>query len=368
MAETTSQQQIVSETPELEAVKLGFINEAKKVASSPVNIPTYQVAGMTPQQEEAIKMAGQGIGSYEPYIQNAGQAFTKSAEGYAGLPQYGLAGMNVAGMAGENAVAGATGYGDLAAKLAVSGAQDYNPGAVSAYMNPYQQQVTQNAIAEMNRQALIQQANNSSAAAKAGAFGGSRFGVQTAETNRNLADVQAKKIFEDYYNNYAQAQKASMDAWNQQQTRAQQAGTTALGVGNSIGNVNVAAGQLGVTAATNAGNLQYQSAQGIESLGKDTADLGQKLSGLQQGDTSFLYNVGEKQQQQRQKEFDAGYKNEMAAAYEPYQRVSFLSDIYKGVPSSQQTISQTSSPSPSFASQAAGVGTAALAAYNLTKP
>ena len=367
MADVTSQQQIVSETPELEAIKLGLINEAKKVASTPVNVPTYQVAGMTPQQEEAIKMAGQGIGSYEPYIKNAGEAFTKSAEGYAGLPQYGLAGMNTATMAGENAVAGATGYGDLAARLAVSGTTNYDPNSVSTYMNPYQQQVTQNAIAEMNRQAQIQQATNSSAAAKAGAFGGSRFGVQTAETNRNLAEVQSKKIFEDYYNNYAQAQKASMDAWNQQQGRAQQAGTTALGVGQAIGNVNINAGTLGVNAANNAGTLQATSAQGIESLGKDTADLGQRLSGLRQGDTAFLYNIGEKQQQQRQKEFDAGYKNATAAAYEPYQRVSFLNDIYKGIPSSQQTISQTSSPSPSIASQAAGIGTAGLATYNLLK-
>jgi hypothetical protein len=235
-------------------------------------------------------------------------------------------------------------------------------------MNPYQQQVTQNAIAEMNRQAQIQQANNSSAAAKAGAFGGSRFGVQTAETNRNLAEVQSKKIFEDYYNNYAQAQKASMDAWGQQQTRAQNAGTTALGVGNSIANANVTAGTLASNAATNAGNLQYQGAQGIQSLGRDTAALGQQLSGLQQGDTSFLYNVGEKQQQQKQKELDTGYKNEMTAAYEPYQRVSWVSDIYKSTPSSQQTISQTSAPSASFASQAAGIGTAGLAAYNLPKP
>jgi hypothetical protein len=368
MVDTTIQEQVVRESPELEARKLGLIDLSKTLIENPINLPTAQVAEMSPQQIEAIRMAGQGVGSYEPYIKSAGESYTKAAEGFGGLPEYGIAGMNVAGMAGGNAVAGTTAYGDLAAQLAVSGAQGYDPTAVSGFMNPYQQQVTQNAIAEMNRQAMIQQATNASAAGKAGAFGGSRFGVQTAETNRNLADVQAKKIFEDYYNNYAQAQKASMDAWGQQQQRAQQAGTTALGVGTAIGNVNVAAGTLGVNAASNAGNLQYQSAQGIESLGRDTAALGQQLSGLQQGDTSFLYNVGQKQQEQRQKELDTGYKNELAAAYEPLQRVSWASDIYKNVPSSQQTISQTSAPSASFASQAAGVGTAGLAAYNLTKP
>jgi hypothetical protein len=90
-------------------------------------------------------------------------------------------------------------------------------------------------------------------------------------------------------------------------------------------------------------------------------------SGLQQGDTSFLYNIGQKQQEQRQREIDAARKTEVEAKYEPYQRVSFLSDIYKGIPSSQQTISQTTAPSASLVSQVAGMGTAGLAAYNLSK-
>jgi hypothetical protein len=368
MVDTTTQVQVIREAPDLEAEKLGLIDSAKALVEKGVNLPTQQVAELTDQQKNAIAMAGKGIGTYEPYIKNAGEAFTKSAEGYAGLPGYGIAGINTANAAGKNAVAETTGYGDLATLLATSGAQNYDPNSVATYMNPYQQNVTQNAIAEMNRQAEIQRANNSAAAAKAGAFGGSRFGVQTAETNRNLADVQAKKIFEDYYNNYAQAQKSSMDAWNSQQTRAQNAGTTALGAGKAIGDVNLAAGTLGLNATTNAGNLQTASAQGIESLGKDTADLGQKLSSLQQGDTSFLYNVGQKQQDQKQKELDTGYKNELAAAYQPFQLTSWASDIYKGIPSSQQTLASTTTPSPSLVSQVAGGATTALAAANLLKP
>jgi hypothetical protein len=368
MVDVTSQTQIIREAPDLEAEKLGLIDSAKALVQKGIDLPLQQVADMTPQQIEAIKMAGQGVGSYEPYIKNAGEAFTKSAEGYAGLPGYGIAGLNIATATGKNAIEGTTGYSDLATRMAASGAQNYDPTAIASFMNPYQQNVTQNAIAEMNRQAQIQQATNSSAAAKAGAFGGSRFGVQTAETNRNLADVQAKKIFEDYYNNYAQAQKSSMDAWNQQQTRAQNAGTTALGAGKAIGDVNIAAGTLGANAATNAGNLQATSAQGIESLGKDTADLGQKLSALQQGDTSFLYNVGQKQQDFRQKELDTGYKNDVAAEYLPFQLTSWASDIYKGIPSSQQTLSSTTSPSASLASQVAGGATTVLAANQLLKP
>lgn len=367
MAETTIQEQIVREAPAIEKAKVDLLASAASLAQKPVDIPAMQMAGMTPQQIDAVRMAGQGVGSYQPYMKSAGEAYTKAAEGYGGLSEYGVAGMNAARNAGEAATGAVSGYGDLATRLGIAGAQGYDPTSAAAFMNPYQQQVTQNSIAEMNRQAEIQRMANASAAGRAGAFGGSRFGVQTAETNRSLAEVQAKKIFEDYAANYNQAQTASMNAFQNQQARAQTAGNLALGAGQNIGSTNIQAGQLGVTAASNAGSLQGTGAAGLATLGTSTANLGQMQSGLQQGDVSFLYNIGEKQQQQKQKELDAARQTSLQASYEPYQRVSFLSDIYKGAPSSQQTISQTTAPSPSLVSQASGLGTAGLAAYNLMK-
>jgi hypothetical protein len=304
-----------------------------------------KAAEMTPQQIKALELSGQGVGSYAPYMAAAGQAFTKAAEGYGGLPEYGVAGLEAAKE-----------YGSLAATLGAAGAQAYDPTAATAYMNPYQAAVTQKALEEMSRQAQIQQQSLSAQAVKAGAFGGSREGVQRAELGRNLADIQSKRVLEDYFANYSQAQTAAMNAFANQQARAQSAGNLALG-----------AGQLGLQGATQAGGLQQASAAGIASLGQSTAALGQLQSGLQQGDVSFLYNIGEKQMQNRQKELDAARATALQQAYEPFQRISFISDIYKGAPSSQQTISQTTAPSPSLVSQVAGLGTAGLAAYNLAK-
>ena len=345
MAETTIQEQIVREAPEIEAYKLGLLKLAKERAEIPVELPAMRAAEMTPQQIRALELSGTGIGSYAPYMQAAGQAFTKAAEGYGGLPQYGMAGMETASQ-----------YGNLAASLGAAGAQAYNPLSALSYMNPYQEAVTQKAVDEMGRQAQIQQQSLSAQAVKAGAFGGSREGVQRAELGRNLADVQSKRILEDYFANYSQAQTAAQNAFANQQARAQSAGNLALG-----------AGQLGLSGATQAGQLQQASAAGIGTLGQQTAALGQLQSGLQQGDVSFLYNIGAQQQANRQKELDAARQSAIQQAYEPFQRISFVSDIYKGAPSSQQTISQTTAPSPSMVSQVAGLGTAGLAAYNLAK-
>ena len=85
------------------------------------NIPGFQVAGLAPEQQQAMQMAQQGIGQYAPYLGAAASALG----------------------------AGITGLG---------GAQQmYDPRSAQAFMDPYQQAVTQDALAEMDRQAQMAQ-------------------------------------------------------------------------------------------------------------------------------------------------------------------------------------------------------------------
>lgn len=392
---TTSQTQVVREAPEIEGYKLGLLQAANRLIQTQVPVPVVQAATMSPQQIQALSLAGTGIESYRPFLSSAAQLYAGSGTGYQQLPAYGQRAIGEAeaaqslGLAqygslpgyAQQASSAAGQYGATAANLGTAGAAAYDPRMVSAFMNPYQEEVTRNALAEMSRQAQIQQQGLSAQAVKAGAFGGSREGVQRAELGRNLAEVQSKRILEDYFANYSQAQQAAMNAFANQQQRAQAAGNLALGAGQlgvqgaaQAGNLQQAAGQgitslgqLGVNAAIQGGQLQQASAAGIGALGQQTAALGQLQSGLQQGDVSFLYNIGAQQQQQRQRELDAQRQTQLQALYEPYQRLGFLSDIYKGAPTTQMTIGQTTAPNPSLISQVAGLGTAALAAYNLAK-
>jgi hypothetical protein len=296
MADTTTQQYITREPEWMEAYRRALIEDVKGVTGKkPEKLPEYEVAGLSPEQQQAAKMARAGIGVYKPYLQQAGN------------------------------------YMDTAGQMMVGGTQSYDPNAVTQYMNPYQQQVTQNAIAEMNRQAAIQQQGVSAGAAKAGAFGGSRFGVQQAELGRNLADVQSARILQDYSQNYSQAQQAAMNAFQNQQARMQSAG------------------------------------QGLGAIGQGIAGLGQQESALSQGDTSFLYNMGANMQGQNQKVLDAQRMNQAMYNAEPYQRLSYYADILNKTPSGQMGMTQTTQPSPSPFSQIAGLGIAGLGAYNATK-
>lgn len=307
MAETTTQEYVTREPAWMEALRQGLLADVKDVTSTAQTVPEYQVAGLSPEQTRAFQMAKEGIGSYKPFLEQAGGSF-----GQAGGMYTGAAGMGMAG------------------------AQMYDPNMAQSFMNPYQAAVTQKAMEEMNRQAAIQQQGVSAQAVKGGAFGGSRFGVQQAELGRNLADIQSKRILEDYAGNFSQAQQAAMNAFQNQQARTQAAGQMMLGAG-----------------------------QGIAGLGTSYANLGQQTQALGQGDTSFQYNLGANLQALNQKQLDAQRLNQAMYNAEPYQRLSYYADILNKTPSGQQGMTMTTAPSPSPFSQIAGLGIAGLGAYNL---
>lgn len=308
-ANTTTQTYITQEPAWMEALRQGLIADVKDVVAQPQTVPEYQVAGLSPEQTRAIQMAKEGIGVYQPYLEQAGQSYG------------GAAGMYTGG-----------------AGMGIAGTQAYNPYMASSYMNPYQEAVTQKALEEMNRQAAIQSQGVASQAVKSGAFGGSRYGVQQAELGRNLADIQSKRIFEDYASNFSQAQQAAMNAFQNQQARTQAAGQMMLGAG-----------------------------QGIAGLGQQYANLGQQAQALGQGDVSFQYNMGANLQGLNQKLLDAERLNQAMYNAEPYQRLSYYADILNKTPSGQQGMTMTTTPQPSPFSQIAGLGIAGLGAYNLMK-
>lgn len=279
-------EQIVREAPEIEAYKIGLLEAGKKLTETPLTLPGYQVAGLTETQQQAADLARQGIGSYAGFLQ-AGQ----------GALQQGI------GMLG-----GAVGPA--------------SQEQLQAYMNPYQELVTQKAIAEMQRQGNIARQGAASQAVRAGAFGGTREGVQRAELERGLQDIMSQRIAQDLAQNYGQAQTL----YGQQQQRALQAG------------------------------------QLYGTLGVQQAALGEAAQRMGLQDVSTLMSLGQQEQQLRQAELDAARANELQASLTPFQQLSFLSDIYKGAPSTSMSLTASSAPSTSPLLQAAGLGIAGLSA------
>ena len=79
-------------------------------------------------------------------------------------------------------------------------------------------------------------------------------------------------------------------------------------------------------------------------------------------DVNTLLGIGGLQQQQGQRELDVARANQLAQQALPFQRIGFMSDIFRGVPALQQTTATTTRPGPSRGSQLLGLGIAGLGA------
>jgi hypothetical protein len=97
-------------------------------------------------------------------------------------------------------------------------------------MSPYQQEVIDTTLAEMDRQAAIQRQGIGQSAIQAGAFGGGREGVQMAEYDVNAlarrAQTQAQLLQQGYLQAQQQAQQqlAAQQGLGAYQTQLGQAG------------------------------------------------------------------------------------------------------------------------------------------------
>ena len=479
---------IQKESPEIEALKIGAIDEAKKLIEQPTVLPSlsfapqasltkagqqivadqlglseaaggqYQSMSQVPQ---ALQTVGQGIGAL-----GASQDLTNLAlSGYAPIQAGALQGLGVASELGQAAAAGGMGgitdtlAGTQAdkflaqAQLAGTGGQ-FNPygqpqlspfpfpfpfpkqadapgqvaglggaqpaqaqpaqaasvvqspmpmpmpsptpgpippqplpttGGIGQFFNPFEDQVVQQALADVQRASDIAGQQEAAQAVSAGAFGGSRQAIMEAERARNLMDQQGQLAGQlrqaGFGQAMTQAQKAFEDAQARQLQKAQitgqlgaQYGQLGLAGQEAAAKLGLAGADLTGQMAQAAGNIGSQGAQlgltgagQLQNLGKTFGALGESQAGLGQLGQQMLYQdvdaltkLGAQQQEFEQAQKDQQYKEDLQALYQPYQKLGFYSDIIQGAPTSQMTISQSTAPTPTIGSQLIGAGTAGL--------
>jgi len=84
------------------------------------------------------------------------------------------------------------------------------PLDIQSFQNPYNTQVIDQSLADLNRARQIRLQSDQDAAIGAGAFGGSRSGLLEAETNRNFADAAARTSSNLRQSGYNNALNAAM--------------------------------------------------------------------------------------------------------------------------------------------------------------
>jgi len=198
----------------------------------------------------------------------------------------------------------------------------YDPQSYKSFYDPFVEQVVGAAERDIMRQGDIERDRIGAQAVQSGAFGGSRQAVAEQELQRNTADQLARTGAQLRSSAYTGAQQQAQNVFENQMQRGQNAASI------------------------------------FQGLGTAQAALGEAAQGLGQRDVNALFNMGALEQGQRQSEYDVQRAGAIESAYEPFQRFSYMSDILRGVPSTQQTLGVTSVPTPSPVSSILGTGMA----------
>ena len=167
----------------LEPAVKDYATQATATYSAPINTGTFTgrqfVAGEDPLQTQAINIASQGVGSYQPFLQ-AAQTAQQQAAGTVG------------------------GLGSL------TGASAYQP-----FMSPYQQQVIDTTLSEYDKQSQAGAQAIRDAAYSSGNFGGGREGAMLGQYQSDVLGDRAALQAQLLSQGFGQAQQAADRAFTQ---------------------------------------------------------------------------------------------------------------------------------------------------------
>ena len=293
------------------------------------NVPEYakpyvtNMLGATQQQLFDMDSSGgiSGFKPYQPYSSNVNDYFA----GFSPMQtqaQQATANMQVPGQYNvATGIAGAAGMGSLGA------GQQYNqmatnPNSVSAFMSPYAQAAIDPTLQENQRQFDIASTGRQAAAARSGAFGGSRQAIEQSEAQRNLGYLQSDTQAKGMQNAFQNAQQAQ---------------------------------QFGANLGLQGYNQALQGASTLANIG------GQDLA-AQQSIANAQNTMGGQQQALEQNKINQGIQNYATAQQYPMMQLGLMSNMLRGLPM-QSTSTQTYQAAPSTASQLIGSAGALTSAY-----
>jgi len=283
---------------------------ARQKAGQQFDIRQQSLAGLAPTvagqdrlQKEAQDLAEKGIGSFQPFLQQA-QTQTGEAARLAGAAETGLGGISTGPM---------------------------TTAETQQFMSPYQSQVIDATLAEFDRNRAIQEQSIRDQQASLGVLGAGRAGVQLAEFGTGAARERALLQAGLLQQGFGQAQAARQQD-----------------IANRFG---LAQAQQGLGA--------FRSG-----LGGQQAQLGAQQQALTGRDVSQLGTLGAINQAQAQAEADASREAARQAAFLPQQQLdryaAQVTGLMGGYPGQTQ---QSFVPNPTPLQTALGIGTTLAGLY-----
>ena len=196
------------EEPYAGAMRRGFLESAANLAKQPMPVPVQQIAGLDPYEMRARELAG-GLGGFTPYIQQGSQ-------------------------------------------MMQTGAGYYTPTGIQQFYNPYEADVVQQTMQDLQKQNLQQGIADRDRAISSGAFGGSRGRLMEQERERAFGRGMMEGIG-----------GIRSQGWGQAMQGAQRAGQGLGAMGSNFAGLGTL-GQQGLMNQINAFNQMGGVGRGIQ--------------------------------------------------------------------------------------------------------
>ena len=295
----TQQNQNVGYTPAGLSNFQSIYDKANAAASTPYQPYGGQIAaGLDPLQAAGMNTINGAANMAQPYIQQGGQ-MTQQGAGMVGQ--------------GYNTIGGATGLVGAGAGMIAANGQPIGEQQINRYLNPYQQDVTNATMANIDETNAQQQQQLQGNAAMQDALGGDRSAVAGAELARQQGLASNQTLAGLNQNNYAMALQTAQS----QQQAGMNAGQGLIGAGSQFGALGSQEAGVGASYAN---------------LGNQYANLGTTAqnAALQGGQAQM--GAGAVGQQTTQQQLTSQYQQYLQQLAFPYQQAQFLAGI--GIPAS----------------------------------
>ena len=277
----------------------------------PVVVPE-RVAGLSPDQIDAINRARRSVGVQEPFIQEAGQRFRGGLENLFG------------------------GLGEAEDVLREVGRGQFDPSMIQQFQDPFEQavvdQVTRDVMEAGEKQDILARARD--VASGESAFG-SRARLSAEDRARMLGRGLSETLAQIRSGGFQQAQARAMDEFNRQQSAL-------AGLSSGLG------------------SLAQARQRGQIGLGGQLVDLGTQLAQSRQADVQSQLGVGGLTQGMQQAQLDVARRNALAQQQAPLQQMQSLLPFVQSVPAGFSQTATTFGVPPSPLQTGLGVGLSAL--------
>ena len=321
----------------------GSPGEYEGLISRPRDIPIEQTAGLTPLQIQARQQAGR-LGDYQGQLDQAGGLFGRQVgtvdEAQQRLRDADRFMPQAESFIGQGAETIQGGLGALgrAEQSAMGATGMYDPSMGQSFFNPYEDQVVQQTLEDINRQSAQADIGLRDRAISQGAFGGSRGRISQEELARQTGRGASEAVAGIRSAGFGQAQNQAQQAFEAQRGAQQ-------GLASLQGNLGAQQAQIGSQQAglgsqmAGLGLQEVGTAQALSGLGAQYGQVGQGISGLAlQGQNqlgnqvNMLNQLGQQGQATQQAALSRQYAGANQLANEPMGRLLQGQQLLAGMP------------------------------------